>query len=102
MLTKVSLKYLLKSFNFKFDWDEDVAVKYAKELSESIQNAEKQMEEFLHPTKEYPPFVYYLVLEHMDGNTKYNKPLRLMTDEEKTKVFNETINALKGNEYELV
>ena len=102
MLTKESLKHLLKFFNFKFDWDEDVTVKYPKELSEAIQNLENQLEEFLHPTKEYPPFVYYLVLDHMDGNIKYNKLLRLMTDEEKTNVFNETISALKGNEYELV
>ena len=67
-------------------------------FEKAIEMASREIGEVLNTEREYPPFIYYLCLEHMDNNPKYNfgKVFRLMTDEEKTCVFNETISALKA------
>jgi len=67
-------------------------------FDKAIEMANNQLSDVLEKEREYPPFIYYLCLEHMDNNPKYKfgKAFRLMTDEEKTLVFNETISALKA------
>ena len=57
--------------------------------------AETELNEILFPSREYPPFVYYLVLEHMDNNKKYKGiKFSLMDNDEKTNVFKETLESL--------
>lgn len=67
-------------------------------FEKAIDMANGELCEVLDGDREYPPFVYYLCLEQMEKNDKYKfgKTFHLMTDEEKTEVFNETIEALKA------
>ena len=66
-------------------------------FEKSIEMAKGDLKEVLDTEREYPPFIYYLCLEHMDNNPKYKfgKTFRMMNDTEKTEVFNEMISALK-------
>lgn len=66
-------------------------------FEEAINLASNELPNVLDTTREYPIFVYYLCLEHMDKNPKYKfgDTFSRMTDEQKTVVFNETIEELK-------
>lgn len=64
-------------------------------FSRAISMAETELNEILNPSREYPPFVYYLILEHMANNEKYKGiKFSLMDDDEKTNVFKETLDSL--------
>lgn len=67
-------------------------------FNKAIEMANGELGEVLNKDREYPPFIYYLCLEQMLKNEKYKfgKTFHQMSDEEKTEVFNETINALKS------
>ena len=67
-------------------------------FNKAIETANSQLNDVLNKQREYPPFIYYLCLEHMDNNPKYKfgKTFYSMTNEEKTIVFNETIQQLKN------
>lgn len=90
MVNENSLFHLVRHYHL--DNDEDC-------FNNAISLAENELDEVLKSKneREYPPFIYYLCLEHMDKNPKYQfgKTFRRMTDEEKTSVFNETISALR-------
>ena len=66
-------------------------------FEEAIDLASNELSNVLDTIREYPVFVYYLCLEHMDKNPKYKfgDTFRRMTDEQKTVVFNETIEELR-------
>ncbi len=66
-------------------------------FEKAIEMANNQLSDVLDKEREYPPFIYYLCLEQIDNNPKYQygKTFRTMTDEEKIGVFRETIDALK-------
>ena len=66
-------------------------------FEEAIDLASNELPNVLDTTREYPIFVYYLCLEHMDNNPKYKfgDTFRRMTNEQKTEVFNETIEELR-------
>jgi hypothetical protein len=66
-------------------------------FTKAIEMGKGDLKEVLDTEREYPPFIYYLCLEHMDNNPKYKfgKTLRMMDDTEKTEVFNETIKELE-------
>lgn len=66
-------------------------------FEEAIDLASNELSNVLDTTREYPVFVYYLCLEHMDKNPKYKfgDTFSRMTDEQKTEVFNETIEELR-------
>lgn len=66
-------------------------------FEEAINLASNELPNVLDTTREYPVFVYYLCLEHMDKNPKYKfgDTFSRMTDEQKTEVFNETIEELR-------
>ena len=61
------------------------------DLEAGINFASKELDAVLDETREYPPFIWYLMLDHLDGK----KRLRTMSREEKTEVFWEVINELK-------
>ena len=88
MVTIDSLFYLASDYNLGKD-DES--------LYKAIELASKDFNEVMNKDREYPPFIYYICLEHMDNNPKYKfgKTFRMMSDDEKKSVFDETINALK-------
>lgn len=67
-------------------------------FEKAIEMGKADLKEVLDTEREYPPFIYYLCLEHMDNNPKYKfgKTFRLMDDTEKTEVFNETIEELEN------
>lgn len=67
-------------------------------FEKAIEMANNELENVLNEEREYPPFIYYLCLEQMEKNEKYKfwKTFSRMTKEEKTNVFNETIEALKS------
>lgn len=67
-------------------------------FDKAINMAEAELQEVLNDKREYPAFIYYLCLEHMDNNPKYKfgKTFRMMDDTEKTEVFNETIEELRN------
>jgi len=67
-------------------------------FDKAIEAGSKELKEVLNTEREWPPFIYYLCLEHINGNPKYKfgKTFRQMDNEEKTNVFNETIEALKS------
>lgn len=64
----------------------------------AINVAEKELQEVLNTEREWPPFIYYLCLMHMQNNPKYKfgKTFNKMNNDEKTIVFNETIEALRN------
>ena len=66
-------------------------------FEKAVEYAQNDLQEVLSTEREYPPFIYYLCLEHMDNNPKYKfgKTFRMMDETEKTEVFNETIEELK-------
>lgn len=66
-------------------------------FEKAIEMGKDDLKEVLDTEREYPPFIYYLCLEHMDNNPKYKfgKTLMSMDDTEKTEVFNETIAELE-------
>lgn len=88
MVTIDSLFLLVKHYNLEDD---------ENCFDKAIEMANNQLSDVLDKEREYPPFIYYLCLEQMEKNPKYKfgKTFHLMTDEEKTCVFNETISALK-------
>ena len=64
-------------------------------FNKAIEMARNELSAVLDDTREYPPFMYYLMLAYMDGNEKYyGKKFCRMNDAEKTELFNETIEAL--------
>lgn len=67
-------------------------------FNKAIEIANSQLNDVLDKEREYPPFIYYLCLEYMDNNPKYKfgKTFYQMNKEEKTIVFNETIQQLKN------
>ena len=66
-------------------------------FNKAIEMGKADLKEVLDTEREYPPFIYYLCLEHMDNNPKYKlgKTFRMMDNAEKTEVFNETIEELE-------
>lgn len=68
-------------------------------FEEAISLAEKELNEVLDDTREYPPFIYYLILINKDHNDIiYNRPRKRWMDlskEEKTKEFYSTIEELR-------
>lgn len=60
-------------------------------FEESIELAKNELSEILNPTKDYPPFIYYLILEHLDGS---GINFMLSSEIDKEKYFNETIEEL--------
>lgn len=67
-------------------------------FEEAINLASKELDDVLDETREYPPFIYYLILENMDNNPKNNwgwKKFSQMSKEEKIEVFNDTLKELK-------
>jgi hypothetical protein len=88
MLTIDSLFHLVNHYHLSDDIDC---------FNKAIDMASKELPSILDIEREYPPFVYYLCLEHMDKNSKYKfgKTFRSMNDSEKTEVFNETIQELR-------
>lgn len=88
MLTEKDLFQLVAHYHLDKNCDFDGA----------IEMASNELPAVLDKEREYPPFIYYLCLEHINGNPKYKfgKTFRQMNDEEKTNVFNETIAALKA------
>ena len=89
MVTIDSLFHLVKHYHLEDD---------ENCFDKAIEMANNQLSDVLDKEREYPPFIYYLCLEQMEKNPKYKfgKTFHLMTDEEKTLVFNETISALKA------
>ena len=88
MVTIDSLLHLVKHYHLEDDSDC---------FNKSLLLAEKQLSDVLDETREYPPFIYYLCLEHMDRNPKYKngKTFSCMINDDKTRVFNETISELR-------
>lgn len=89
MVTIDSLFHLVKHYHLADD---------SNCFEKAIEMAENDLCEVLDREREYPPFIYYLCLEHMDKNEKYKhgKTFNQMDDDERTLVFNETIEALKS------
>ena len=88
MVTENSLFHLVHHYHLVNDHDC---------FDKAINMAEAELQEVLNDEREYPPFIYYLCLEHMDNNPKYKfgKTFRMMDNVEKTEVFNETIEELR-------
>ena len=88
MITENSLFHLVRHYHLENDPDC---------FDKAIEMGEADLKEVLDARREYPPFVYYLCLEHMDNNPKYKfgKTFKIMDDNEKTVVFNETIEELR-------
>ena len=88
MLTEESLFLLAKHYHTE---------KHNECFGMAVELASEELDNVLDETREYPPFVYYLVLENMDGNQKYigRKAWRAMSKEERTEAFNDTIENLK-------
>jgi hypothetical protein len=64
-------------------------------FSKAISMAETELNEILNPSREYPPFVYYLILEHMYNNPKYQgNKFSMLNNDDKTNVFKETLESL--------
>ena len=87
MVTIDSLFHLVKNYHLEDDGDC---------FNKAIEMGKADLKEVLDTEREYPPFIYYLCLEHMDNNPKYKfgKTFRMMDDTEKTEVFYEMISAL--------
>ena len=86
MLTINSLLLLVKHYHLTDD---------KNCFDKAISMAETELNEILNPSREYPPFIYYLCLEHMANNAKYiGIKFSLLNDDEKTKVFKETLESL--------
>jgi hypothetical protein len=61
----------------------------------AIDLASKELDKVLDETREYPVFIYYLILENMDNNPLYDgKKFHFMSKDEKIEAFNDTINQL--------
>lgn len=88
MITENSLFHLVLHYHLENDPDC---------FDKAIEMSKGDLKEVLNTEREYPPFVYYLCLEHMEKNPKYKfgKTFRMMDDNEKTVVFNETIEELR-------
>lgn len=88
MITEDSLFHLVHHYHLENNYNC---------FEEAINLASNELPNVLDTTREYPVFVYYLCLEHMDKNPKYKfgDTFSRMTDEQKTVVFNETIEELK-------
>jgi hypothetical protein len=88
MITENSLFHLVRHYRLENDPDC---------FEKAIEMGKADLKEVLDAEREYPPFVYYLCLEHMDNNPKYKfgKTFKMMDDNEKTVVFNETIEELR-------
>lgn len=88
MITENSLFHLVNHYHLEDD---------PNCFEKAIEMANNQLPNVLDNKREYPPFIYYLCLEHMDKNQKYTfgKTFREMNNDEKTEVFNETIQQLK-------
>jgi len=72
--------------------------KQAKSFDDLFSLANQELNAVLDKEREYPPFMYYLCLEHIDNNPNYKngKSFSKMTNEEKSNIFNEVIIALKA------
>jgi len=88
MLTEESVFLLAKHYHTE---------KFNDCFGMAVELASAELSNVLDETREYPPFVYYLILENMDSNPKYigGKTWSRMTIEEKTEAFNDTIENLK-------
>ena len=88
MLTLNSLFLLVQHYHLQNDPDC---------FEKAIEMGKADLKEVLDTEREYPPFIYYLCLEHMDNNPNYKlgKTFRMMDNAEKTEVFNETIEELE-------
>ena len=88
MVTENSLFHLVKHYHLEND---------PNCFEKAIEMGKADLKEVLDTEREYPPFIYYLCLEHMDKNPKYlyGKTFMAMDDTEKIEVFNEMISALK-------
>lgn len=88
MITESSLFHLVRHYHLENDPDC---------FDKAIEMGKGDLKEVLNTEREYPPFIYYLCLEHMEKNPKYKfgKTFGLMDDSEKTMVFNETIEELR-------
>ena len=88
MVTIDSLIHLVKHYHLENDDDC---------FNKAVCLAEKELCEVLNEEREYPPFIYYLCLEHLDRNPNYKncKTFSCMNNDEKTNVFNETICELR-------
>jgi len=89
MLTFNSLLLLVNNYH-----TEDNATPF----KDAIALASKELDNVLDETREYPPFIYYLILENMDNNPKNNwewRKFSQMNKEEKIEVFNDTLEELK-------
>ena len=65
-------------------------------FNKAIELASAELDDVLDDTREYPPFVYYLLLAHMDGNDKYyGRKFSTMSRQERIDLFNDTIIGLK-------
>lgn len=88
MLTEESVFLLAKHYHTE---------KFNDCFGMAVELASEELDNVLDETREYPPFVYYLILENMDNNPKYigGKMWSRMTTEERTEAFNDTIENLK-------
>lgn len=66
-------------------------------FEKAIELASYELNNLLDETREYPPFIYYLILEYMDNNPKYmyGPTWMKMSKQQKITAFNETIEELK-------
>lgn len=60
-------------------------------FNDAIELAESALNDVLDVTREYPPFIYYLILINMDNRKRWSD----MTNEEKIEEFHKTIECLK-------
>lgn len=88
MVTIDSLILLVKHYHLEND---------SNCFDKAIEMAKNELGEVLNEEREYPPFIYYLCLEQMYSNPKYEwiKKWSTMTMDERVELFNETIEALK-------
>ena len=88
MVTEDSLFLLVKHYHLTNESDC---------FDKAINMAETELPEVLNDEHEYPPFIYYLCLEQKDNNPKYRwMKWSTMTTDERTELFNETIEALRN------
>lgn len=68
-----------------------------RRYDDAIDMASNEFDNIVDETREYPPFLYYLILENMDSNPKYIDRLKWsrMSIEEKRNAFDDTIEELR-------
>ena len=83
------LYYLIIKYSSPKEFEENPNKETLEKLIDSgIDNSKQMIPELYNETREYPPFLYYIILSYIQRKQPYSRTWRMRTKEEKEETVN--------------